>query len=56
VAGVGRVDLVQLVRFLVVKLTHSDLNSRFNMSIIFTVNYSFSVRRRLYQQRGALND
>jgi hypothetical protein len=35
VAGVGRVDLVQLVRFLVVKLTHSDLNSRFNMSIIF---------------------
>jgi hypothetical protein len=37
-----RVSLHQLVRFLVVKLTHSILNLRFDMSVIFTVNY-FSV-------------
>jgi hypothetical protein len=36
------VDLAQLVRFLVVKLTHSNLNSRFDMSAIFMTNY-FSV-------------
>jgi hypothetical protein len=38
----GRVSLVQLVRFLVVKLIYSDLNHRFDMSVIFTINYSFS--------------
>jgi hypothetical protein len=37
-----RVSLVQLVRFLVVKLTHLDLNYRFDMSVVFTTNYSFS--------------
>jgi hypothetical protein len=32
----------QLVRFLVVKLTHSDLNLTFDMCIVFITNY-FSV-------------
>jgi hypothetical protein len=43
----GRVDLAQLVRFLVVELTHIDLNFKFDMSVIFTANYFFSSRRRL---------
>jgi hypothetical protein len=43
----SRVDLVQLIRFLVVKITHSCLNPRFDMSAIFTTNYFFSGRRRL---------
>jgi hypothetical protein len=35
--------IVQLVRFLVVvELTYADLNPRFNIGVIFTVNYSFS--------------
>jgi hypothetical protein len=33
------VDLVQLVRVLVVELTHTGLNFRFDMRIVFTVNY-----------------
>jgi hypothetical protein len=33
------VSLVQLVRFLVVELTHPDLNPRFDISIIFMTNY-----------------
>jgi hypothetical protein len=37
--------LAQLVRFLVIKLTHPDLNTRFDMSVIFTANYSLSGRR-----------
>jgi hypothetical protein len=36
------VGLVQLVRFLVVKLTHPDSNARFDMGIVFTANHSFS--------------
>jgi hypothetical protein len=40
----GRVALVQLVRFLVVKLTHPASNSRFDMIVVFTANYSFSGR------------
>jgi hypothetical protein len=40
------VRLVQLVRFLVVELIHSDSNPRFDMSVAFTANYSFSERRR----------
>jgi hypothetical protein len=36
------VSLVQLVRFLVVKLTHTCSNSRFDMSAVFTANHSFS--------------
>jgi hypothetical protein len=40
----GRVDLVRLIRFLVVKLIHSDLNSKFDMSVTFTANYSFNGR------------
>jgi hypothetical protein len=31
------VGLAQLIRFLVMKLTHSDLNLRFDMSVTFTV-------------------
>jgi hypothetical protein len=37
------VDLVQLIRFLVMKLIHSVLNHRFDMCVIFTINY-FLVR------------
>jgi hypothetical protein len=40
----GRVGLAQLVRLLVVELTHSVLNLRFDMYLVFTVNYSFSER------------
>jgi hypothetical protein len=36
-----RVSLAQLVKFLVVKLTHSNLNHRFDMSVTFTANYFF---------------
>jgi hypothetical protein len=39
------VSLIQLVRFLVVKLTHPNLNPRFDMGVAFTTNYSFSERR-----------
>jgi hypothetical protein len=38
------VGLAQLVRFLVVKLTHTCLNLRFDMDVIFMANYSFSWR------------
>jgi hypothetical protein len=34
-----------MVRFVVVKLTHLDLNFRFDIDIVFMVNYSFSERR-----------
>jgi hypothetical protein len=37
-----RVSLVQLVRFLVVELTHLGSNPKFDMSIVFAINYSFS--------------
>jgi hypothetical protein len=46
----SRVGLTQLVRFLVVKITHSYLNSRFDMSVTFMTNYYFSGRRRLRRQ------
>jgi hypothetical protein len=36
------VVLYQLVRFLVVELTHLNSNHKFNMSVVFTANYSFS--------------
>jgi hypothetical protein len=42
----SRVVLVQLVRFLVIKLIHSSLNFRFDIRVIFTTNYSFTRRRR----------
>jgi hypothetical protein len=40
------VGLARLVRFLVIELTHLDLNSRFDMDVVFTVNYFFSGIRR----------
>jgi hypothetical protein len=40
-----KVSLVQPIRFLVVKLIHSDLNFRFDMCVVFTANYSFSWRQ-----------
>jgi hypothetical protein len=40
-----RVTLAQLIRFLVVELTHSNSNPRFDMGAAFTANYSFSERR-----------
>jgi hypothetical protein len=39
------VDLAQLVRFLVVELTHPSSNSRFDIDVAFTANYSFSGRQ-----------
>jgi hypothetical protein len=39
-----RVGLAQLVRFLVVELTHPGSNPRIDMSVAFTANYSFSGR------------
>jgi hypothetical protein len=45
-----RVDLAQLVRFLVVELTHPGSNLIFDMSVTFMANYSFSRRRRSRQQ------
>jgi hypothetical protein len=36
-----RVGLAQLVRFLVVELTHSGLNHKFDMNVIFMANYFF---------------
>jgi hypothetical protein len=36
------VSLVQLIRFLVVELIHTCSNIRFDMSVVFTANYSFS--------------
>jgi hypothetical protein len=36
--------LAQLIRFLVVKLIHSDSNFRFDICIIFMTNYFFSER------------
>jgi hypothetical protein len=41
----SRVGLAQLVKFLVVKLTHLGSNPRFNIDVAFTTNYSFSGRR-----------
>jgi hypothetical protein len=40
------VCLAQLVKFLVVELTHLDLNPRIDMSVIFMTNYFFCGRRR----------
>jgi hypothetical protein len=51
-----RVRLAQLVRFIVVKITHPDSNTRFNMDVPFTINYFFSGRRRLRRLRYALGD
>jgi hypothetical protein len=51
-----RMCLTQLVRFLVVELNHSDLNSRFDMNVAFMTSYSFSGRRRPCRQRIALGD
>jgi hypothetical protein len=38
----NKTGLAQLVRFSVMELTHSDLNLRFNISVTFMTNYSFS--------------
>jgi hypothetical protein len=48
--------LTQLIRFLVLELTHPGLNPIFDMNIVFMANYSFSGRRRPRQQRCALSD
>jgi hypothetical protein len=39
-----RVGLAQLIRCLMVELTHPGLNHVFNITVVFTVNYSFSER------------
>jgi hypothetical protein len=43
-------DLAQHVRFLVVELTHRISNSKFDMNVLFTVNYDFSEMRHPCQQ------
>jgi hypothetical protein len=50
------VSLAQLIRFIVVELTHPGSNPRFYMRVIFTVNYYFSERRCPRRQRYALGD
>jgi hypothetical protein len=50
------VSLVQLVRFLVIKLIHPNLNPKIDICVTFTANYSFSKRRRSRRQQGALGD
>jgi hypothetical protein len=50
------VGLIQLARFLVMELTHLCLNTRFDMSVVFMINYFFNERQRLYQQRDVLDD
>jgi hypothetical protein len=40
----GTVSLAQLVKFLVVELTHLGSNPIFDMGAAFTVNYFFSGR------------
>jgi hypothetical protein len=42
--GHCRVGLAQLVRFIVVELIHLDSNTRFDMCVVFTTNYSFNGR------------
>jgi hypothetical protein len=51
-----RVALAQLIRFLVVELTHLNSNPRFDMGAAFTANYSFSERRHPHRQRCTLGD
>jgi hypothetical protein len=48
------VGLAQLVRFIVMELIHSGLNTRFDMGVVFTANYSFSGRRHSRRQRDTL--
>jgi hypothetical protein len=50
------VGLAQLIRFLVVELTHLDSNPIFDMCVAFMANYFFSRRRRTRQQRCVLDD
>jgi hypothetical protein len=45
-----------VVRFLVVKLIHPGLNFRFDICVVFMINYSFSGRRRSRRRRDALGD
>jgi hypothetical protein len=54
--GVSRVGLAQLVRFIVVELIHLGSNTRFDMSVAFMTNYSFSERRRPCRQWYTLGD
>jgi hypothetical protein len=39
-----RVGLIQLIRFILMKLIYIYINIRFDMRVVFTVNYSFSGR------------
>jgi hypothetical protein len=50
------VGLAQLIRFLVVELTHSDSKSTFDICVIFMANYSFNGRRCFHRQQCALSD
>jgi hypothetical protein len=43
-----------VVRFLIVKLIHPGLNFRFDICVVFMINYSFSGRRRFRRRRDAL--
>jgi hypothetical protein len=39
-----------------VEPTHLVLNPKFETSIVFMTNYSFSIRRHFHRQRDALGD
>jgi hypothetical protein len=45
----------QLIRFLVVKLIHTDLNLRFDMSVIFITNYSFPINSETFLMINFVN-
>jgi hypothetical protein len=42
--SIVRVGLDQLIRFIMLKLTHPGSNSRFDICVVFTTNYFFSRR------------
>jgi hypothetical protein len=50
------ISVCQLVRFVVVELTHPGSNLRFDIGVAFMANYSFSGKRRPRQQRDTLDD
>jgi hypothetical protein len=50
-----RLGLAQLFRFLVVELTHSDLNIKFDIVATVMTNYFFSATSREFQDLSRLS-
>jgi hypothetical protein len=48
--------LVQLIRFLVVKLIQLSSNTRFDICVVFMTNYFFSDKRSPRRQRDTFDD